>query len=167
MKSVIIGAHGVWKTTLLQAIEYENKITEIARDLIESIGVAPQNMTKPQQIQFQKNIYREQRKAERELDSFISDRSVYDNLAYAQVLCEDLSQQILESILNTHDWYDNVFYVPIEFELKSDWVRFEEQDFQKTIDETILHIVKLLNIPIIEVKWSLAQRKEIIESYLK
>ncbi len=42
--------------------------------------------------------------------------------------------------------YDLIFYFPIEFPIVQDGFRFEDSDFQKTIDHNILLIMRKYNI---------------------
>jgi len=58
-------------------------ITEIARDLMQEYGKIPQEMNANERYNFQRDIYSRQFATEDMYKNFISDRGVYDNLAYA------------------------------------------------------------------------------------
>jgi hypothetical protein len=55
---------------------------------------------------------------EMEFDNFISDRTVFDILAYSKDLY--LYYKIKNKFLEHKNNYDIVFYIPIEFELEDD-----------------------------------------------
>ncbi|MBS8122528.1 ATP/GTP-binding protein [Candidatus Vampirococcus lugosii] len=141
MKIAISGAHGVGKTNLLEKLELENytKINEIARELIEIMG-NPKNMEPIDKSNFQHNVFIQQLIQEKKAKNFISDRSIYDILAYSEGLyCYDF----LEKVANLKKRYDAIFYIPIEFELENDGVRFEGIEFQKEIDNRIVDLLEI------------------------
>lgn len=158
MKIAISGSHWVGKTTLLENLELENhtKITEIARDLIDILG-NPKNMEPIDKSNFQHNVFMQQLLQEKKAVDFISDRSVYDIIAYSEWLyCYDF----LEKMVNLKKRYDAVFYIPIEFYLENDWVRFEWKEFQKEIDKRIVDLLETFNPDYYTLTWTVEERTE-------
>lgn len=160
MKIAIVWSHGTGKSSLLDAIPrpVENKIQEVARKIITEIWILPQDMEKRQKEIFQIKVYEEQREQEKHHVHFVSDRGVYDNLAYVSFVSEPLYKLLLADAKATHRWYDRVFYIPIEFPLVSDWVRFDNVSFQKEVDTRILEIMDLFKVEYRIITWSTENR---------
>lgn len=168
MKIAIVGSHWTWKSTLL---EYQQtglpKIKEVARDIVRSLWKKPQDMSMKELIDFQTQIYEEQIKQENMHKSFISDRWIYDNLAYAKNVAEPLYDLLSKRAKEHHKWYDYVFYTPIEFELEDDNVRFTDLDFQRHIDESILSILDVFNVDYYNLSGSVDERLETMDRIIK
>ena len=166
MKIWITWAHSVWKSTLLEKLEW-NKIREIARDLIKKLWVLPQDMNKEQLNNFQRDLIHKQIKEETlRWDSFIWDRTLIDILAYSKWL--DIYNNLLDTVKSylSEYPYDIIFYIPIEFPLEKDWVRFEDENYQKEIDNNIISILKELNIEYITVSWTVEDRLNLINNII-
>lgn len=147
MRIAISWSHGTGKTTLLD--KYDTplpKITEMSRDLINFLGQKPQDMSKQEKIQFQERLFDIQKIEEEAYKNFMSDRSVYDVLAYTYYACTETYKKMLVDVIDTHPWYDHVFYTPIEFELQDDGVRYTDLEFQKVIDEKIVQIMQFVGV---------------------
>ena len=97
-------------------------------------------------------------------DGFISDRSVLDVLAYSSFLLWEESFQylVLKTIVANTIEYDKVYYIPIEFPLVTDWIRFEGEQFQRQIDEKIKELANEFGIELIEVRGTVEERKNFI-----
>ena len=173
MKIAIIWTHWVWKTTLVDRINLGDsgmhKIQEVARDIITNTWVNPQDMTRHEKLVFQMRIYNEQIRREAMYDNFISDRSRYDNLAYLKHVNEGLFDAIITVEKQKENQYDKIIYLPIEFPLVLDGVRYSSDKFQRTIDNTILDILEILGYEYETVTWSIEERTNkvlwVIESF--
>jgi hypothetical protein len=156
MRIGITGSHWVWKSSLLNSIDW-NKIQEIARKLIKEKW-NPKYMTKYELEEFQETLLIKQIRAELWKDSFIIDRTVFDILAYSQWLYnyKELKKRVIKYLGNFP--YHKVIYIPIEFELEDDWIRFEDKEYQKEIDKRILNLLKEFNIPYKTISWTLQER---------
>lgn len=99
-------------------------------------------------------------------DSFISDRTIFDVLAYTEPFSHHYAAMKKDSI-KYKDLYDVVLYIPIEFELEKDWVRYEDLEFQKTIDERLKNIFRQLNISFITITWTFEERVKKLEEIIK
>ena len=173
MKIWITGSHSCWKTTLLNELkkEYWNKfnyIEEIAREVIKDLW-KPQDMEWVDRWIFQYIIMMKQIIKEMELDNFISDRTVFDALVYSinnsGSFYEKIENKFQEHIKNKV--YDIIFYVPIEFDLVDDWIRFEDKEYREFIDKEILKQLKKYNIDYITITWSIEDRVEQVKKHIK
>lgn len=144
----ITGSHGTGKTTLAKKFSEEFNlplISEVAR----KYDIPNTNIEAYCKIQ--KRLLFNQIEKEAEYQSFVSDRTTIDNLAYWITLC---SANALESdnriyISETRQHiitYDKIYYVPIRFEIKDDNFRFVSKSFQQTIDDVIRTILLVWNI---------------------
>lgn len=107
---------------------------------------------------------------ERRLKSFIADRSLFDILAYTRAIWDmDLYEELKLRALEHHKTYpyDIVFYIPIEFPLEQDGVRYEWEEFRELIDKYILLALEDLGIKPVELRGNVEGRRLIINNYLK
>lgn len=140
MRIAFAGSHGTGKTTVLKELQKsfpkDNFIFEVARS--EMTEKSSKDMTEKERSDFQLIIVKKQIELENSYSRFMSERSLYDFLAYSKGL-ENYNQ--IEKMIHKHlekKPYDIVFYFPIEFELEKDGVRFESLEFQEKIDDLIL-----------------------------
>lgn len=160
-KYIITWAHWVGKTSLLNNLQVPNdmdKLYEIARATILSRWLNPHNMTTKEYEDFELFLMGEQTYQENNTSSFISDRWVFDILAYSKKLsCYDRLKEMATLHLNEIK-YTKVFYIPIEFPIEDDWVRSTLKEFQEEIDYNIVELLKEFNITPILLTWSLEER---------
>ncbi len=167
MKIAIVWSHSTWKSSLLDASDlWLPKIQEVARDVMWIMGKKPQDMKRQELLEFQQMIYDVQIGKEDLNVSFISDRWVYDNLAYAKVVSEELFLNLFAYTAKYHKGYDHVFYLPIEFKLVDDWIRFTDTKFQKQIDKSIIQIMDTLWVEYTTTTWSIEERVSKIKNRL-
>ena len=152
----------VGKTTLFQLLSQSSNfkdftfLDETAMAIIRSGGVHPVDMDNLGRQNFQLAVYEAQvnneKTAIKNKQSFITDRSILDGLAYSwefdnfQTMFE-LTRQHLEFTQYTH-----IFYLPIEFGFDCDNRSIEDQNFQKLIDTRLLNVVAILGQKIIPLK---------------
>ena len=165
MRIALTGSHSVGKSTLLERLDIpgHKKIKEIARQIIEKSDKLPHEMTQAEFFDFQMKVAEQQLIAES--GDFISDRSVYDNLVYAQDL--DDYEKIKEMVLAQARPYDFIFYLPIEFGLKVDEVRSADKDYQKLIDDRLKKFFAEMKIEYIEIGGDFETRIRKIQEILK
>lgn len=169
MNIVIVWSHWVWKSTVLDSLETDlRKIPEIAREVIEEWNLRPQDMTYQQRVDFEWEMMIRQDKFEIEWD-FITDRSYFDILAYSKTFMtiEDynkLESNIKERIkekeyrLWAKWWYHYMFYIPVEFPLEDDGVRFNDNWYQNEVDDILREILNDFGIEYIEISWTNDER---------
>ena len=179
-KIYLTGAQGVGKTTILNAlrdlqlqgtfnIDYKF-ITEVSRKLNSeyNIPINKESTNITQLLIFNKYL---------ELfllsgDKFVSDRSIVDVLAYTSYfvhLKEDsdkiekvekwLIKELAFIFANIKNKIEGIyFYFPIEFPVKKDNFRSEDEKYRKQIDNFILGFLSYYKIPYIEVRGSIEER---------
>lgn len=148
-KIAIIGTFGVGKTTLLKELaklpEFKDYhiVKETAREYLESnnLDINDVNADPEQLYQFQKECLKNQWHEEQH-NKFLSDRSVYDSLAYSKLnLSDDKYQELIESVdLNSYK-YDLIFYIPIEYPMSQEDIddnRSPDEDYRARVDREIL-----------------------------
>jgi len=169
-KLAIVWSHGTWKSTLLKelSLSFSGRIIpEVARDIMWEYWKIPQEMTQNERYNFQRDIYSRQFATEQLYGNFISDRGVYDNLAYAFHTDKHLFNILRDHAKKNHKWYDRTVYIPIEFWLENDGIRFTSDAFQIQIDETIKEIMKDFSVDRLECRWSVLERKKLILPLIK
>jgi nicotinamide riboside kinase len=135
MKIAICGTHCAGKSTLVDYLcETTNsqKIKEIAGNYTEK-----QRSKLPTQLK----ILLDQMNAEREHQSFVSDRSVIDNLAYIKFHAEknespqtyQKALKFVETYIETEKPYDILFFVDEYFELEDNGIRNLDKDQQEYV----------------------------------
>ena len=148
IKVGIAGAHGTGKTTLLNRVKKEmptlNIVTGVARD-------CPFNINEDTTFKSQEWIFREQVKRELAVpinEITISDRTVYDQLAYIAYAYNkgnitDDELKLLEKYISYWGFtYSYIIYIPIEFEMEKDGVRSEDVEFRNEIDQLVQNMLE-------------------------
>lgn len=177
MRIAITGSHGVWKSTLLdllnnkKELELFKKIPEVAREEILKRGKTPDLMTLEEVIDFEQTLLNKQIELEQWCSKFISDRSVLDIIVYSEFLLgshpiKTKLKEFVKKYFDENKPYDKIFYIPIEFELNKDWIRFEDLQFQKTVDEKFLDFFNEFNIEPILLKGTPEQRLDTILQHI-
>lgn len=159
MRIGLTGSHSTWKSTLAKL--FPNQIEEIARWVIAEKW-HPDTLSKSELDDFELVIMKRQIEAEENMkESFISDRTVIDVLAYATTMCRPSMTARLKDMAEMHletNPYDLVFYIPIEFPLEKDGVRFEDEHYQEIIDLQIKKYLKRYKIPYITLTGTVEER---------
>lgn len=162
LKIAVSGAHGTGKTTLCENLQMRFMDTssleicrEVPRVIIETVEdqefFRRENNTVVRQ--FLIFLYQMEEERTRGLSTHVllCDRTPVDHLAYTLLNHPDFSEtpecRALEKIISV--WlstFDQIFKVPIEFEVKDDGVREAASEFQKEIDRTIDHLYQKFDI---------------------
>lgn len=172
MRNILIGAHGTGKTTLCKVVRELNNIA--IRDGISRPMKACRNKLNLTPYQEQAIIneltffYWDYNKDFKDL---ILTRSPLDCEVYSRVfgwndLADECEERILKSgILEEEDvrW----FYIPIEFSIEDDGVRFTDVEFQKKIDLEMQNIIKKYKINITVLSGSVEERVNIFNNIKK
>ena len=152
MKIGITGSHGVGKTVLVRAVEEQCKlpiIPEIAR-LAHNEGFTILTDNSVPDIRAELAMIGYQIIEEQKAENFIADRILLDYYVYTKRFVDipfsfqrALKNFVLEYCA-TH--YDYIFYVPIEFPLKSDNLRSTDVETQTLIDNEIKSFLEILRL---------------------
>ena len=163
----IVGTHGAWKSTLLSALPLTSKITEKARELIEKYGTTPNNLPYRERVGFENEVLIshiwDEELAIAKNSYFISDRSRYDVLVYANELgLEEEDLKDLEELADGSPKYDKIFYVPIEFPLSEDYARWWGEEFQRKVDLKLRELLLKKGYELTEVRGTVKERVDFI-----
>lgn len=163
----IVWSHSCGKSTLLSSLPLPSKITEKARELIEKYGTTPNNLPYRERVGFENEILishiAEEEKAIATNGFFISDRSRYDVLVYANELgLEEEDLKDLEELADESPRYDKIFYVPIEFPLSEDYARWGWEEFQRKVDLKLREILAKKGYEVTEVRGTVKERVDFI-----
>ena len=125
----------------LSLTAHPNKIQEIARkELIKN--VKPHDMTPKERLIFQCDYWELQKKTEDSKKDFLSDRSLLDILAYDLDIMK--RKDVYAMLPRFVGRYDVLCYIPIEFPLIVDNVRFHDISYQHDIDYKIRNLLDSL-----------------------
>lgn len=159
MKIAILGAQGVGKTTLAQALvdhtsTYSFSFTllpEAARLAIEAGFHLDERAT----IETELWIILKQLELERAEGYWVADRCAIDLLAYITYLFPnqssliDLANKVLEPNFSK---YDLIIYLPPkQFPIENDGVRNGDEEFQLAIDREIMKVLNYYRLPFVEI----------------
>ncbi len=156
--------HGTGKTTimkeLLLILPYQ-PIREVARKFITRRWINLATCSNNRKTDFQITLFREQWRVEKKHNSFISDRTLYDIVAYTKEVNIDFYNIQLEQLKKNPPDYDVIFYLsPWEFELEDDGVRFTDPAFQRKIHNNLLKIYEMLGIEVVYISGTVQERLE-------
>ena len=115
-KIAFIGAHGVGKSTIVKALsqlpEFKDYhiINEVARDYLNENNLKIEEIIKNQDsfLEFELGCLKRQSEQEKDKESFISDRSLFDILGYSTVT---LDEKNFATIVKEADKYDFDYFI--------------------------------------------------------
>ncbi|MFZ3232209.1 MAG: ATP-binding protein [Patescibacteria group bacterium] len=154
MRIAIVGSHSTGKTTLLRHLAERLEIaalSEVAREMIAESDKLPHHMTGEERGEFQMGILREQMRRELAVESFLSDRSVFDAVAYS---FDTPSYGELLSVAKSHGEsrpYDRIFFLPIEFPLEGDAIRSQDEDYRLAVENELWRILTETGTPFVRI----------------
>ncbi len=151
--NLIIGAHGVGKTTLLNDIK--NRNTCLTREYFITDAFArpirrvsdKYNLSKECVQDLNTELMLWATDYYLQFDKVLSSRSLIDSIVYTKLFLPnfDLSN-VEEKLREIKKNIKYIFYIPIEFELKSDGVRFPDIELQKNCDKLLLETVNKFSL---------------------
>jgi len=152
VRIAIAGSHGTGKTTLAKMLAEAlglPLLTERAREAARQAGVSDLQvlLRDPEAAErFQSLVLRLQVEGEDHLGKFVSDRSVYDVLAYGVFYRIENSTwyRTAEEALRKHPRYDAVVYVPVRFLPAEDGFRFVCPGCQLCVDLALREILRMV-----------------------
>jgi hypothetical protein len=141
-------------------------LPEVAREVAELGFPLDQNATSETETL----IFLKQWRAELAHDTFVSDRSIYDVVAYADWVFDHERERRKEDHLwdeareialqNLRARYDYVFYLPIEFPIVLDGLRPDDPGFQADIDKRMRRLLESHDVGFHTLTGTIAEREE-------
>lgn len=156
-KVAILGGPGTGKTTLCKQLDVDYSLAgyntsiceEFARAYIVRYGV-------PASIFEQFLLYEGQKRRESDLkhcDIIFCDNATILNYVYGLMSCDFKNSKEMYALMKLYEWamkdvpsYD-FFYIPREFDLKKDGVRYEDEKNAVSLDKKIKNFLDIMNIP--------------------
>ena len=147
IRIAVSGSHGIGKTTLVNKIATARQlpmINEVVRDVAKMLNYATtaQILTENHnsKLQFQSIVFNEQIGRESNYAGFVSDRSVFDPIAYG--LYYGLSRYVMknwqEQAIKHSSSYDVIIYCPIpEESIEDDGFRLMDKEGEQAVDNYI------------------------------
>jgi predicted ATPase len=175
MKYALTGSHGVGKTTIINELYDYLEVSRI-KPIINSsnarkimLSGRTINDSGDDIVQMIVECSHVSKFCE---DNWFADRSVVDGYAYTKYLHErekvsDEVMNVVGKLMSTFvKLYDNVFYIPVEFDMVKDGVRKEDAQFQKDIDKIIFDTMYDNNVHFHTISGSVIERVEKIKSII-
>ena len=155
-KIVLIGTHGVGKTTLLNDFHAAHPEIKVKNELIREIAkkdptikVNEDGDIRSQSIFF--DAYMKEMMSEEE---FIIDRGALDVVTYTGKVCERVGefgeyQRQMKELVDLHEKYNDQItyvYIPPMIDLVGDEVRSDNAKYQKEIDDFLMNTIAMTNL---------------------
>lgn len=155
-KIVLIGTHGVGKTTLLNDFHAAHPEIKVKNELIREIAsndptikVNEDGDIRSQSIFF--DAYMKEMMSEEE---FVIDRGALDVVTYTGKVCERVGefeeyQRQMNELVDLHEKYNDQItyvYIPPVINLVGDEVRSDNAKYQKEIDDFLMTTIAMTNL---------------------
>ena len=155
-KIVLIGTHGVGKTTLLNDFHAAHPEIKVKNELIREIAkkdptikVNEDGDIRSQSIFF--DAYMKEMMSEEE---FVIDRGALDVVTYTGKVCERVGefgeyQRQMKELVDLHEKYNDQItyvYIPPMIDLVGDEVRSDNAKYQKEIDDFLMTTIAMTNL---------------------
>ncbi len=142
MKIAVAGSHGTGKSSFAKGLAKKlsgSYIYDIVREEAFSKGFEINENTPPE---VQVWLVGRQWELERlTSEPWVADKCLFDYLVYGEIVLENQNsekasrvKEAIREIVKDNAIYDLVFYLPIEFPMKLDGVRSENDEFQAEVD---------------------------------
>jgi len=173
MKIACVGSHGTGKTAIVENINLSSNYKKLIKQARKNIinDKPPHLMSILERKEFQSKYWQLQLKNESLYPNFISDRSLFDILAYN--LDVESDKAIIPLIPKLINRYDLLMYFPIEFDISFDSfdkIRNVNKEYQIEIDNRIVNFLNIFkNLPntnntkIITISGSIKERADQIK----
>ena len=163
MRNVFIGSHGTGKTTLCKALKELDSSIAIRDGVSRPVKIARDKtgMSRYQEQAVINELTKFYWEYNKDFNNIFLARSPLDVEVYSRVfgwddLADDMENWIRNSGMLKEDV--NYFYIPIEFELENDGVRFTDIDLQALVDEELQKSIKKYNIKVTKLTGSVEDR---------
>lgn len=175
MRIGIAGAQSVGKTTLLNALrsEPEFKDYEICNEVTRRVNSYGLPINEEGNDITQRLIMQEHIVNVFMYDNMITDRTVLDGFVYSSYLMTGkkinvntylYADRIFERVIN---YYDLLFYIPPEFDIKDDGVRSTDIKFRDDIANLFEYIINERMVPVIHLQGTVRERVGQVLKFVK
>ncbi|MCF8010432.1 MAG: ATP-binding protein [Clostridiales bacterium] len=172
-KIAVLGGPGTGKTTLCKQLDVDYSLAgycssvclEFARSYISWYGP-------PENIFEQFLLYEGQKRRERELDYcdiVFCDNATILNYVYGIMSCDIKSPRETYALMKLFEWamkdipsYE-IFYIPREFSMNRDGIRYQDEDFAHVIDQKIKNFLDIMNIPYHSISGDMSTRVQAVK----
>jgi nicotinamide riboside kinase len=140
MKICITGSQGVGKTTLAQQINKEFPEFQVLPEAARLAVEAGYSLDLDATMELEMWLILKQIELEKATGDWVADRCFIDLVAYISYLFrhQDALIEVAQRIIGDRlKGYDLVLYLPVEFEIKADGVRFVDKKFQSDVDKIV------------------------------
>lgn len=167
----LIGSHGTGKTTLLKYFKKampEYIVTDGSSRMVRSFNNEIENKLSPKEEQLLINrISDTQWPHEIRFKKTIQTRTPLDHYAYSLALgYNDYARERLELFKGSNYKSVTYFYIPVEFDLVDDGIRYTSPKFQEKIDSILRSLIEELDIPIVTLTGSVQERLSTLLKYI-
>ena len=165
----LIGAHGTGKTTLTRAFALKHPEITISdgssrpmKEIAKTLGLSKQQYQEANNIfaihRHKQNIWQK---------NYFTTRTLIDNYIYCRLAgWYSMAFKVKDVFFQSKIEKIKYFYLPIEFDIEDDGVRFTDPEFQKAFDEEIHMIVKYYNLKMVKLTGSIEDRIKQLEKHL-
>lgn len=169
-----LGAHGTGKSTLTKALEEicpDIVIVEsCSRPLSRGAGYAGVELSEVQKQIVLNELGLHNHTITHKVKGGIAARSLLDQIVYSKLLDPLMDTNVLwQAWVDSLDYIENIFFLPIEFPLETDDVRkglYGITSIQKWVQDELLKLVEQ-HSSIVTVSGSVEERMKIIKQHLK
>lgn len=169
MRNVFIGSHGTGKTTLCKALKKIDSSIAIRDGVSRPVKIAKDKtgMTGYQEQAVINELTKFYWEYNKDFNNLFLSRSPLDVEVYSRVFGWDDLADDMENWIRTSGMLSenvNYFYLPIEFELEDDGVRFTDIDLQKKVDKELKKSIKKYNLKVTKLTGSVENRIKQIQN---
>lgn len=159
-KIAISGAHGVGKTTLASALSEKlglPLIREVAREVAQNFGFKTTEeiwrANSGKKALYQLNVFYSQIEAEKShAYGFVSDRSIFDSIAYSLFYgLNAVAEYLIDEAASHSENYELIVYCPIpDFDSPAnDGFRLTDKESQMQVDEILRGLLRWARCPVL------------------
>lgn len=158
---ILIGAHGTGKSSLLEALKLARPDIYCSDGWGRPIKDAGKQLglTQWEEQLIINTLQNHKWKSDVVQSNFACTRSIIDEWVYCKLFDMDDLASDRKDIFRDSDYSKaKFFYIPIEFSLKKDGVRYDGKELQKRCDELMLEWINEFSLPIITLTGSVENR---------
>ena len=166
---ILIGSHGTGKTTLLEELE---KITNQfvisdgygrpVREAGDKLGLS----------QYQRQVIintltKHRWNKEIRQKNYVCTRSIIDEWVYCKAFGhDDLLEERKQIFRDSNFGANKYFYIPVEFPLEEDGIRYSGAALQKQCDDLMVEWIKEFNLEVVELRGSVEERLQTLLKHI-